>query len=555
MNKHFVIDFLEQFMKEEYLKVFGLFLTTIAIQLTQTKGISETSSKLIDAVHHSRTPSIMTLFYFYAGLMVFMLILYYIYYTLENQLLTKLKSWARYKMLEAIIKVNHDTIFSDMNFTKLNSPIHRVADLFVNILNRFISNLLPNAIFLLVVSAYFFQISPLLSTFFLVGNIIIGFYYYFFFDNIIEQNVEYEKKLFKTDSHLIDVLNNMDKIVYRGQFEEEAHDFLQRSNEDIDSGINYYQTINNHSTVTSIIVWFILVTSVWYMLKLFMKKQMTPVFFVTSFTILLVYKEKLEWMLSEIPDTFGFVGRIKTTLSYFTHLEEFYDVMLQPNRFKKHSLEFKDIEFKHVFYKYKGGENNVFEDRSYHVKPVDSKIIGITGPSGRGKSTFIKLLLKMYDCEKGEILIDGVNVNKLDPLYIRKNITYVNQNSKLFDKKVVDNMLYGCGDKEMCDYFLKRIMEYPHIAKLYKDIDIEKKNAGMLGENLSGGQRQVVNMIGGLVNPSRILVLDEPTNALDPALKKEVILIIKEFSQYKQAVFIITHDKEVFKIFDEELRL
>ena len=161
----------------------------------------------------------------------------------------------------------------------------------------------------------------------------------------------------------------------------------------------------------------------------------------------------------------------------------------------------------------------------------------------------------MYKSDEGEILIDDVNIDKLDPGYIRENITYVNQNSKLFDKKVVDNMLYGCGDREICNYFLKRIMTYPNIAKLYKNMDIETKEAGSLGENLSGGQRQVVNMIGGLINPSRILILDEPTNALDPTLKKEVIGLIKEFSKYKQAVMIITHDKDVFKIFDTELRM
>ena len=197
----------------------------------------------------------------------------------------------------------------------------------------------------------------------------------------------------------------------------------------------------------------------------------------------------------------------------------------------------------------------MFENRSYVVYPVDSQIIGITGPSGRGKSTFVKLLLKMYKSDAGEILIDGKSIDSIDPTYLRENITYVNQNSKLFDKKVVDNMLYGCGDREVCSYFLKRIMTYPNITKLYKNVDIETKQAGMLGENLSGGQRQVVNMIGGLINPSRILILDEPTNALDPALKKEVIGLIKEFSQYKQAVMIITHDKDVFRIFDTEMKM
>ena len=62
-------------------------------------------------------------------------------------------------------------------------------------------------------------------------------------------------------------------------------------------------------------------------------------------------------------------------------------------------------------------------------------------------------------------------------------------------------------------------------------------------------------MIGGFINPSRILVLDEPTNALDPILKKEVIQMITDFKQYKQCILIITHDKEVFNIFDRELKM
>ena len=98
-------------------------------------------------------------------------------------------------------------------------------------------------------------------------------------------------------------------------------------------------------------------------------------------------------------------------------------------------------------------------------------------------------------------------------------------------------------------------MTYPKIAALYQNMDINKKRAGQLGENLSGGQRQVVNMISGFINPSKILILDEPTNALDPELKTEVIQLIKDFKQYKKTIFIVTHDKDVFEIFDDEIKL
>ena len=76
---------------------------------------------------------------------------------------------------------------------------------------------------------------------------------------------------------------------------------------------------------------------------MFFKKKMTPVFFVTSLTILLLYKEKIEWLLSEIPDTLGYIGRIQTTLEYFGHVDKFYETILQDNRFENKKVEFDHI--------------------------------------------------------------------------------------------------------------------------------------------------------------------------------------------------------------------
>jgi ABC-type lipoprotein export system ATPase subunit len=143
----------------------------------------------------------------------------------------------------------------------------------------------------------------------------------------------------------------------------------------------------------------------------------------------------------------------------------------------------------------------------------------------------------------------------MDTDYIRKNITYVSQNSKLFDIKVVDNMLYGCDDKKQCQKHLDEIMKYKKIRELYRNIDIHQKNAGSLGENLSGGQRQIVNIISGLVNPSKILILDEPTNSIDIELKKELLEIIKEFKNYKKCIIIITHDRDVNYLFNEIIKI
>ena len=116
--------------------------------------------------------------------------------------------------------------------------------------------------------------------------------------------------------------------------------------------------------------------------------------------------------------------------------------------------------------------------------------------------------------------------------------------------------MYGCNDEGKCKENLELIFEkYPKIRDLYKNIDIYKKKSGSLGENLSGGQRQITNVVSGLINPSKILVLDEPTNALDPNLKGELLQLISDFRKFKKSIIIISHDREVYSLFDEKINL
>ena len=106
----------------------------------------------------------------------------------------------------------------------------------------------------------------------------------------------------------------------------------------------------------------------------------------------------------------------------------------------------------------------------------DQKIIGITGLSGKGKSTFMKLLIKLYKCTKGSIFIDGHDIETIDNDYLRSKITYINQNSKLFDRTVIDNILFGCNeDRDVCKTRLDEIMVYPKIKKLYSNFSIKIK--------------------------------------------------------------------------------
>lgn len=551
---NFVAYLATEFFKKKKWTALGIFIISLLNSVIQTNGITHITSNIITFAQTRNQDKAYEFFKWFIFIVVVFIAIYWLWSYLQNQLLTEIRPWVREKIVSLLLKTNNQK-FSETNFSKLNSPINRIVDMYYFISHTVLDYMLPNLTYLLIVSIYFTFINPYYGLIFLIGNSILAIYWYFNVKSIMKSNDEYEKTIIKSDIHLIDLLNNVDKIIYRGQTDPEIQTFGGLSKMNIKKGKEYYDLSNYHITVMTAIIFAVVLISIYMLLGLYFKKKMDITLFITSFTILLLYREKMSTMIETLPELVDFIGRTENVLIHFQHVNDNYQQYKERMNYKDNQLNFHKIQFENVTYKYGASATNVFKNRNYFLKTEKNEIIGITGPSGNGKSTFIKLLLRMYECNSGKITIDGVDLKDIDPDYIRKEITYVNQNSKLFDRKVIDNMLYGCNNREICDHFLEQILKYPNITKLYRNTDIKNKDAGLLGENLSGGQRQIVNMIGGLINPSKLLVLDEPTNALDPQLKAEVLGLIKDFSKYKQAVIIITHDKDVFPLFTQQIQM
>ena len=540
----------QEFCKEHIGSVIFIIIMSVSLGLIQTNGISEFTALLINQIE-GNTNKIWQLFYVLAFFFVLYHIFYYLFNSTQISLVYEMKPWARFKLMDLIMQTNNIN-FSEDNFTKLNSPIHRVADLISQIVFDTIGYLVTNIIYLLIIGVYFWFLDPSLMLIFLGGNSLILLIYYFSFNYLLNKNMEYEDITQKTDGIIIDLLNNMDKIIYRGRVKEESEKFEKLQQENTKHGKEYYLATNIISQIMSSILMCVFLVSIVYLIKLVINKKISKVKFIASFTILNIFKDKLWSVFEQIPEFAGYIGRMNISFQYFKEVSEQLELILQKQKYSEPKLQYNSIKYENLYYSYSNGKK-VFDNKNISID-LNNKIIGITGPSGSGKSTIVKLLLRMYKYE-GNIYIDDVNIKDIDPLFIRNQFTYVNQSSKLFDKKVIDNMLYGCMDENQCNNYLEKILKYPQISKLYKNIDINEKDAGQLGENLSGGQRQIINMIGGFINSSPILILDEPTNALDPSLKNEVIGIIKDFKHVKKNIIIITHDKDVFTIFDDEVKL
>jgi ATP-binding cassette, subfamily B, multidrug efflux pump len=170
----------------------------------------------------------------------------------------------------------------------------------------------------------------------------------------------------------------------------------------------------------------------------------------------------------------------------------------------------------------------------------------IVGRTGSGKTTIAQLLLRMYDPDKGRILIDGNDLRRLDLQDLRRQISYVPQDVFLFSDTVSGNIQFGLD---------KADEEKVRLAALYASVDKEiegfaNKYDTLIGERgvtLSGGQKQRISIARGLIKNPEVIVFDDCLSAVDAKTEKEILGNLHQYLQHKTAV-IITH--RIFSLFD-----
>ena len=539
------------FFKTEKKTTIIIIILSLLINLLQANGISYITSTIINTIQQNKIDETKKYFQYFILLSLIVILSNSIFKNLQSYLSTKLKPWVSYNLVKILMKINKKNM-SEVNFTKLFLPISRISSIPVYMFNSLVKYVLPTITFIIVISIYFLYKNIYIGMIFIIGNLLILSYCMNTVENIYNKNRSYEKHINEHDSKILEVLNNFDKIIYRAQTDQELEKILESSKDNIKIGLDYYNSTSTNSTNLTLLLNMLIMIIVGFLIYMYSNKKIDIVTFISFFSLSLLYRDKIGILINHIPDFTEYFSRANHILDEFDKMKINYNDIINDN-YEKINLEFNKIDFVNVNFKYKNSDKDLFKDFNMKLD-TNNKIIGITGLSGNGKTTFVKLFLGLYKCTNGDILIDGIPINKIDPDYIRLNITYVNQNSKLFDKKIIENIYYACQDMSICEKNLQEIMKYEKIRNLYKNIDLNKL-AGGNGDNLSGGQRQITNIINGLISPSKILILDEPTNALDPELKKELIQIIKDFKKNKKCIIIITHDKETYPLFNQNIKI
>ena len=551
-----IYQLLTKYYDEEKVNIIILIIVSMLLNTIQTNGVSHFNAEIITFIQERDFTNTLVFFKWFMLVWTAYITIKRVYKYFQNKLLTKLRQWMRFKLTEMLLVSNNESL-SNINFTKLASPIERTATTCFNIVSDIITYIIPSIVFILINLGFLTYYNSYLGLIFILGNLSWMGVIYMCWGALRVLSRDYELSSLKTDSYLVEILNNLDKVIVRGQYTDETAEFNKLKEDTISKAYTYYSTVANVVFLTDVIILATIFSCIGYGMYMVKTKQLSVRLFITIFTLFILFREKVTGIALQTADMIELYGRSEAVLpsfKEFSHIIE-KDKIDKPIPYSAITTPFHKISFNNITFKYPDTEDFVLQNKSLVLNTNNHNIIGVTGASGNGKSTIMKVALKLYPLTSGEIMIDDINIQSMDPHYIRQNITYINQNSRLFDKTIIDNIMYGCKEHDVCKEHFDKIMKYPRIVELFKDIDISNDNVGYSGEKISGGQRQIVNLISGLVNPSKILVLDEPTNALDSDLKQEVIDIIKYFKAHKQCIIIITHDQAVHSIFDEHIKI
>ncbi|WP_024954691.1 type I secretion system permease/ATPase [Sulfurospirillum arcachonense] len=344
------------------------------------------------------------------------------------------------------------------------------------------------------------------------------------------------------NSVLIESLNNIETIKTMGASGNAQYQWEEASGEIANKGLTTRILSNSVSTMTALFIQLNTVAVIVYGVYLIQEMELTMGGLIA--TVILSSRA-----ISPLGQVASLVANYEHTKTAYKNLSDIMKMPVDRPEGKEfvHRVKFNGfIEFQNVSFSYPDEDKKALDNVSFKV--FAGERVGIAGKIGSGKTTLEKLILGLYKPESGTILIDGIDINQIDPADLRKNIGYVPQEVNLFRGSVKNNIIYKApyiNDKQML--VASKLAGVDDFVKLHpKGYDMP---VGERGDGLSGGQKQGIAIARAFLLDAPIMLLDEPTNSVDNVMESKIRVNLAKNIVGKTTI-LITHKNSILELVD-----
>ena len=465
------------------------------------------------------------------------------YYKLvvQNNILVNISGHIRIEYINKIMNklINSYQEIQESELTYFASNAYWSSRLLI----RYVFNYIVPFIFtFLLILIYFSFNLPILSIFLIIQLILLLMFLYFYSNKLIELSNEQEVKFEKCAKNYGDKIKNLLNIIFDNTFSTEIKEIKKYQVHQNNSGFNLYKLIDYMSLIGTFINYSLLIFASIILYNYFKKSLINKNIITGTLFILIIYISLLNSFLHE-------------TLFFAGHYSKIIRIDNQFNNFKydsncKNIKDFYSIKFKNVYFSY---NNKDYILKNLNIEFLPKKINVLMGKSGSGKTTIMKLIIKMHGVKNGQIYLGKTNINDICQSEIRNYIYYVNQRTILFEDSVISNLKYG---NNKSDSYIIEILKKYDLLNYFSALENKiYSNCGVNGSNLSLGMQKIIMIMRGILKPKKnIIIFDEPLTSLDKKTRMKIIKLIINETKGK-TIIIISHDEEILPYSDKIIKI
>jgi ABC-type multidrug transport system fused ATPase/permease subunit len=469
------------------------------------------------------------------------------------KLIPVMETWMRKRILERMLE-KYEAENNEIEIGQVIAKMAKLPNTIVQWLDKFKNFILPYILVYFCATVYFYFVDKQICLAFMLTvitsvSILVRSPF-----ACSAESTDRDIQFHEIHKHIDDMLSNLFAIYGGGQQEEELNKL-----EDIAEGYRAYFkstmtcAVKHMSMMTPVVVGFI----VFFVVRsqsLVINKKMEPATFVSIFIIFLYILHSLTILNDQLRELIFDWGSIESSSVLLFGESKSDKTSKSSQRKQANSLkptQEHGMGLLNVTFKYPNTERTILNDVSIHIREGDK--VCLLGDIGSGKSTILKLLLNYQSPSNGIVYLNGKSYQDIKIKHLRSYIGYVPQQSILFNRTLLENILYANKhhSREDVENAIKYFGLQEEFARFDKGLDTV---VGKNGSRLSGGQRQLVWCLRVVLQNPQILVLDEPTASVDDKTKEAMHKMLDTVMKDK-TVIMVTHDAFLEGIATRKIRL